>query len=452
MSALLPVINPHSCLHKQRGAVLMVMLVLVVVGSAAFLVSALNRSGMKNEADKNTAQILSQAKEALIGYAITYGDNYPNQVFGYLPLPDLGTSRTPLSKEGDAAGSFTGNSTNLSVIGRFPWRKLGLPPIRDGQGECLWYAVSGSFQNINKADVLNWDSIGHFDNYFSNGTSVGTVSTTGANHAQRPVAVIFSAGAVLQGQNRQTSVTDSVDSCGGNYDVRNYLDSYNIDININHIINYFSGSTNNSTGYAYNLTNVANGSQLSAADLAAPKNIIFGDIEANISGNRVKIANDRIVTITTDEIFRPISRRTDFSLQISTLMNDANFVPHLQAIPIMGTKGTDNVNCNNTINALNKNFCNNWKEMLLLTRLPVMSSITIDGAATLACNRVLIFGGQRIPGQTRITITDKSAPANYLEAPNLATFSTPIAASNNFNGASAFNVNNPGADLLKCLP
>jgi len=429
----------------------MVMLVLVVVGSAAFLVSALNRSGMKNEADKNTAQILSQAKEALIGYAITYGDNYPNQVFGYLPLPDLGTSRTPLSKEGDAAGSFTGNTTNLSVIGRLPWRKLGLPPIRDGQGECLWYAVSGSFQNINKADVLNWDSIGHFDNYSSNGTSVGTVSTTGANHAQRPVAVIFSAGAVLQGQNRQTSVTDSVDSCGGNYDVRNYLDTYNADTNINSIINYFSGSTNNSTGYAYNLTNVTNGSQLNAADLAAPKNIIFGDTEVNISGNRVKIANDRIVTITTDEIFRTIIRRSDFSVQINNLLADLDFLLQAQNPPL-GTKGTDNISCNVISNVKNKNFCNNWKEMLLLTRLPVMSSITIDGTASVACNRVLIFGGQRTPGQTRITVTDKSSPANYLEATNLANFSTPIAVSNNFNGASAFNVNNPGSDVLRCLP
>ena len=150
---------------KQHGAVLMVMLVILVVGASALLLSSLNSTAIRVERDQNTSEALVQAKNALIGYAITYGDNNTNQLFGYLPLPDLGDSRTLLSKEGDAAGSFTGNTKNLTVIGRFPWRKLGLPPLRDGQGECLWYAVSGSFQNINKADVLNWDSLGHFESY-----------------------------------------------------------------------------------------------------------------------------------------------------------------------------------------------------------------------------------------------------------------------------------------------
>lgn len=452
MSAFITSTTRHLCLRKQRGAVLMVMLIIFIIGSVSFLVSALSRAGLQTEREQITSQALAQAKEALIGYAVTYGDNYTNQVYGYLPLPDLGTSRST-SSEGDAAGNFSGNTKNLTVIGRLPWRKLGLPPLRDGNGECLWYAVSGSFQNMKKADVLNWDSIGHFDIYSSNGTSTGTISTSGSNYAQRPAAIIFSAGPPLPGQDRQNSATDTVGICGGNYDARNYLDSFNPDANINSIINYFTGSTNNSTGYAYNLNNTSNGSQLSTADLAVPKNIIFGDIESNTAGIINKISNDKVLPITTDEIFRQIIKRSDFSIQISTLMNDTNFKLHLQSVAIAGTKGTNNIDCNYTINTINKNFCNNWKEMLLLTQLPMMPmpTLTIDGFPVTGCNRVAIFGGQKTAAQVRFTTTDKAAPANYLEGTNLAAFSTPTASGNNFIGASAFNFNSPSNDLLWCL-
>jgi hypothetical protein len=416
---------------------------------------------MRLERDKATAEALAQAKEALIGYAITYADNNPNEVFGYLPLPDLGSSRNNIMTpgEGYAAGNFAGNSKNLTVIGRLPWRKLGLPPIRDSQGECLWYAVSGSFQDIKKANVLNWDSLGHFDTYLSNGTAAGTTSTTGANQAQRPVAIIFSAGGALEGQNRNTSATDTVSTCGGNYDVRNYLDSFNSDANINSIVNYFPGATNNATGYAYNLTNASNGSQLSAADLSTPKNAVSGDIEVIISGSPVKIANDRILTITSEDIFRSVIRRNDFALQIEALLDDPNLrlqveVGSAATVPVSGagTKGADNINCNTLSNARNITFCTNWKEMLLLTHLTPASNITIDGLPQGICSRVLIFGGKRNTTQVRLTVLDKANPANYLEGQNLAAFAVPNAASSNFSGNTTFNPNNPGADLLRCLP
>lgn len=445
-------------LQHQRGAVLLIMLIILIAGASAMLLRSLNSSTMRLERDKVTADALTQAKQVLIGYAITYGDRNPNNVSGYLPLPDLGSSRNNIMTpgEGYAAGNFSGNSKNLTVIGRLPWRKLGLPPIRDSEGECLWYAVSGSFQDIQKANVLNWDSVGHFDAYSSNGTAAGTLSTTGANQAQRPVAIIFAAGGVLDGQNRNASATDTVSICGGNYNVRNYLDSFNSDANINSIVNYFSGTTNNATGFAYNLTNASDGSQLSAADISSPKNVISGDTEVVISGATVKIANDKILAITIDDIFRPIIRRSDFSGNISALLNDAAFIAHLQSTPITGTKGTNQVDCSTPSTISNRTFCANWKEMLLLTRLTPTSNITIfvNGTPTTfgPCGRVLIFGGQKNTGQSRVTTADKSAPANYLENQNLAAFAIPNAISGNFSGNYDFNVNNPSADLLRCLP
>ena len=73
----------------------------------------------------------------------------------------------------------------------------GLPPLRDSSGECLWYAVSGRAKNDNKADVYNWDTPGQFIVQ----TPSGQVLAGATPHA-RPLAVIFSAGRPINGQNR----------------------------------------------------------------------------------------------------------------------------------------------------------------------------------------------------------------------------------------------------------
>lgn len=426
----------------------MLIAVLALVGMLGifFLVNGLSAASIQQQRDAATANALAQAKAALIGFAIS---QTPVSSAGGLPLPDLGSSRNNnigCTSEGCNAGNFSGNTKNLTVIGRLPWRKLGLPPLRDGYGECLWYAVSGSFQNTQTPDVLNWDSLGHFDVFSSDGTPAGTVSTTGANYDRRPAAIIFSAGPVLPGQDRSTSVTDSVTECGGNYNVRNYLDSLSANAAINNIINYFSGATNNSTGYAYNLTSASNSSLLNATDLSTPKQIVFGSI---LVGG-IQIANDNILAIAADDIFGPLIRRSDFSGlsgQISDMLDSVAFQTHLQAIGIAGNKGTDNVICSN---APDQGFCNNWREMLFLAQLSSTASIIIDGLPTPSiCNRVLIFAGRKTTGQVRSTLADKSNAANYLEGANLTAFNIHTAG---FNGRSTFDPNSPSADLLRCLP
>ena len=209
--------------------------------------------------------------------------------------------------------------------------------------------------------------------------------------------------------------------CGGNYDARNYLDSYNNSDAISGEVNYFAGSTNNR-------------------------------VALNTNNKRFVMANnnhynDRFLFITTDEIFRPIIQRSDFSTQINAIMND----PYFQSEAISGPKGTDEIECDNLAPA-NQAFCTNWLEMLLLTQLPAPASIIINGTPTTNCSRVLIFGGQKTVNQVRLTASDKANPANYLENPNLAAFAIPTAASNNFTGTSTFNANTPSADLLTCIP
>jgi len=404
----------HPAQAKQHGAALMVMLVIMVMGALTFLVSSLSKSGVQIERDKVTAAALAQAKEALIGYAVSQ----PITSAGDLRLPDLGYSDSSLSvrAEGSSPPNFTGNIQGYSLIGKFPWKTLGTPPLRDGYGECLWYVLSGWFKNTNSSSSINWDTSGQIDVLDGNGNVI----------ASNLAAVLAAPGPVLDGQNH--SLDDaSYMQCGGNYDARNYLDSYNSSDAVSGEVNYFTGSTNNRV--ASNTNN-----------------------KRFVMANNVHY-NDQFLFITTDDIFRPIIRRSDFKTQVSDLMDDVEFKPHLQTVVIAGIKGTNNVNCAVIIaNANNKKFCDNWKEMLLLTQLPTPSSITIDGSSSTPCTRVLIFGGRKIGAQVRLTVADKAAPANYLEAPNLAAFATPTANSNNFSGTSIFNPNSPSADLLRCLP
>lgn len=398
---------------KQQGAALLIMLVLLVVGIAAVLINSLTTVGTNNARQEKTASALAQAKDALIGDTVSQ----PSVTsVGYMRLPDLGFGIGPVPLEGSSAPNFSGNNADYSVIGKVPWKTLAISPSRGGQGECPWYIVSGRFKNNPKTNsAFNWDTLGQIDVIDGNGSVI----------ASNIAALLVAPGHPIDGQNRALS-DPAYTQCGGNYDARNYLDSYNSSDTVSGEANYFTGSTNNRV--ALNTSN---------------KRFVM------TNNNHY---NDQLLFITTDDIFRPIIRRSDFSAQISALMNDAAFVTHLQTVIIAGTKGSDKIDCTKTSNTVNKNFCINWKEMLLLTQLPTPTSITIDGAPTAACTNILFFGGQKTTAQVRLIATDKSIPANYLEGTNFAAFATPVAISSNFSGASIFNANNPSADLLRCLP
>lgn len=166
-------------------------------------------------ADGRSVLALSKAREALLGYAATYRDSRPNEVFGYLPCPDMGTA-----VEGEAQTAC--GSIDVTVIGRLPWKTLDLPPLRDASGECLWYAVSGNYKNNPKtADLMNRDTNGLIEVMAADGAGF----VAGALPRQRAVAVVFSAGAILPGQDRTLAATNPPTVCGGNYDPANYLDT-----------------------------------------------------------------------------------------------------------------------------------------------------------------------------------------------------------------------------------
>lgn len=176
-------LRPESAVFRalgnQSGAALLVFLALIVVAASYFLVSALNRVNMQVERGKTTAMALAQAKEALIGRAVS-DSNRP----GSLPCPDT-------DNDGVVDG-VAGNCTS-SYIGRFPWRTLELPDIGDGNGERLWYVLSPSFRDNPAAEPLNSVS----PNLWTDPLTLGTETNI--------VAIIFAPGASLGGQNGRPS-------------------------------------------------------------------------------------------------------------------------------------------------------------------------------------------------------------------------------------------------------
>ena len=437
------------------------MLVILVIGAAALLVSALNSSSVKNARDRVTADALAKAKEALIGYAVTYGDTHTNQVNGYLPMPDLGTSRNNNTNnvEGNTAGNFSGNAGNLSVMGRIPWQRLGIAPLRDANGECLWYAVSGTFQSAQKTDFMNWDTVGQFETFTSDGTSSGTVGTTGTNYHQQPVAIIFAPGATMAGQDRSSSTTDTVTQCGGNYDARNYLDTYNANSLLNSIVNYFSSSTNNATG---------------TFTFSSPKQFVIGPVSDTSQAPPLVLVNDKLLTITPSEIFNIIKKRKDFGTFVNSLLADAVTCMSTSTLPapitinfstLAETTGTTVGSLNigrmpdtvfssgGACASISHNATRAWRDNLLYATCSPSGTCLSVNSATPNCHGVIIFAGERTSTQNRAKNADKNNWINYLEnTPPNTTYTAFTTGVPNFSGPSSYSTSSTSSDIVACIP
>ena len=185
-------------LDKQRGQALLVLLVILVLGLSATIYALVSPTSSSVGRDKITADALAQAKAALIGYAAGVSDLAGGERPGDLPCPDTNDS-----------GAFGSScDTQVSRIGRLPWKRLGLPDLRDGDGERLWYAVSNNFKKDTRtacaapgdAGCLNSDARGTITVRNIAGTVIHDGSNPDAFTPSGVIAVIFAPGAILQRQ------------------------------------------------------------------------------------------------------------------------------------------------------------------------------------------------------------------------------------------------------------
>ena len=176
--------RPQRPRAKQNGQALLALLVILGIGFAAVIYGLVSPASLTLETDKITNAALAQAKEALIGYAAR-DSNRP----GSLPCPDT---------DNNGSAQLFAGSYCPSQVGRLPWRTLGLPDLRDGGGDRLWYAVSRDFsRNPAGAPALNTNT-------------AGQLTISGTAPANNVIAIVFAPGLVVGSQVRDTANVNTV--------------------------------------------------------------------------------------------------------------------------------------------------------------------------------------------------------------------------------------------------
>lgn len=155
--------------RRQRGAALLLALLLAVMIGLNFFISGLSSTAARLSSEQRTLAALALAREALISRAVA-DNNRP----GSLPCPDTDND--------GAENSVAGNCS--SYIGRLPYKSLRMDNPLDGSGETLWYVLSSALRDNAAAQPINSQ------------TATGLTLDGRADMA----AIVFSPGPPLSGQ------------------------------------------------------------------------------------------------------------------------------------------------------------------------------------------------------------------------------------------------------------
>ena len=180
----------------------------------ALFVTGLASNNNNASRSATTAVALAKAKEALIAYALT-SDAFiaTNGRPGQFPCPST------VSPTATTNGTAATTCATTPRIGRLPWKTLGIQELYDSSGEPLWYALSNKFRPPATAGKINSDTLGDLTIHDVGGTAV---------LANQVVAVVFSAGAPVSGQNRTSAASlcaTTSTNIAGNICATNYLDT-----------------------------------------------------------------------------------------------------------------------------------------------------------------------------------------------------------------------------------
>jgi len=252
--------------YKQQGAALIAMFMAIIASGAVFLLSEKTPNNGRVATENKTTESLSIAKNAIIDYAVAYYFSTSKGDHGFLPCPETNNSTAEGSSVLNCA---IGGSRHVNQLGRLPWRSLQIPVLKDAAGECLWYAMSGSFSPSPRALMLNDDTPGMFQVINENAQIAKGTSTE-----NRVVAVIMAPGIPVNGQTRPGSTANIPCKVPRNLaSASNYLET-------------FQGISNTSV------------------DDINPDMIDQFIARSNFSENTS--FNDRLITITSKEIFDAI--------------------------------------------------------------------------------------------------------------------------------------------------
>lgn len=157
----------------QRGAALLMLLMVFGLLGAFFAMRSIGVGNPKQAQVTETNRLLSQATDALIGFAATHTETGPPGTRPYLPCPDkttavgLGVANDGIEDRNLVTGACVVQEGNL------PWVDLGLPGT-DNWGNRLRYSVTAAFSNSVTGMQL---------------TSLGTLTVNGTGGALLAAAI-----------------------------------------------------------------------------------------------------------------------------------------------------------------------------------------------------------------------------------------------------------------------
>ncbi|MGZ3181666.1 MAG: hypothetical protein ACXU8N_04415 [Telluria sp.] len=115
--------------RRQQGQALLLLVAVLGLGAASLFLTAMARPRLDTAREEHTMRLLGEAREALVGFAVTHGR---------LPRPAVSPtngSESPLPCANEAA-----------CTGYLPWAALGVASA-DAWGKRLRYSVSPAFTN-----------------------------------------------------------------------------------------------------------------------------------------------------------------------------------------------------------------------------------------------------------------------------------------------------------------
>lgn len=408
-------LQKHSL--RQHGAVLMVMLVILVVGASALLLNSLSNTAIHTERDKITANVLAQAKEALIGFSVSVDLSVSGKRPGDLPCPDI-------DNDGLANSPCSGNA-----LGRLPWKTLGLSDLRDSSGEHLWYAVSSNFKNSPRTSCALSGQLGCL-----NSDSVGTITirspdgtiTNDATIGSGVVAVIIAPGTVLQ-RTDQPSAQDR--SITGINNPINYLDIAPIEDNANftdsNINGFVQGSIKDSSGRFI----------LNDQLLIITQDNIMQAIQKRVAGEVKQCLNEYANPLSGGFMRYPWAAKLDPAFPVSYSDTSGQLFGRIPDTAFTMTD-TDSASAmfsswvGNCKIISNSGWWLNWKEIVFFgladaykpssTPSPSCGTcLTVNPPSTSTDKKfIVIVSGKKLLGQNRSSNTDKGTLSNYLESGN----------------------------------
>ena len=395
---------------QAQGAALLVLLAILGLAAVYMFIGRLNSVSGRSQQDNADARSLTQAKEALLGYAATYRDTHANEGFGFMPCP---------AEEGDGKAELTCDTSGYATVGLLPFRTLDLTDLRDSSGNCLWYVVSGATKYNPKKLQLNWDSVGQFTIKDNAGNVLASPSAVDGG----PVALIIAPHKPLGSQSR--SAANSI--CGTVPNYPQFIDS--------------------SVAFPSSTTLTLTNGTPDSADV-----------------------NDRISWLTTKEIFNLVTARSDFPTLLNSLITE--MVSCLDAthptpvapsggtiasiglgifgrVPMIPDTGNASICTSGTVSAANVDMWRNWQNQFRYADCGSAGCVTV-GTDDSSCRGVLLFGGQRSAAQAHSTEETQAAALDplYLDGTNATHWRTGTLS---FTGATVYAGTAATQDIAICI-